>query len=234
MEKVQTNALTRTEAMSKLAIQFILAALIFLPSLWLIENAPMGTQIRDIDPIANVSDILQSALKPKPKELVRIYSVFKRHRPDIKDAEAWRIADVIYKESRRYQIDPALVLAVIHVESRFRFRAISPVGARGIMQIMPDTARSLSHSMGKTVGLRPESFRPEYLDDPIVNIKMGIRYLHDLNKHFRDLKLALIAYNAGPSAIQNRLDNNIEFPEDYAILVQAAYQSYSPTKRPMF
>ena len=234
MEKVQANALTRTEAMSKLTIQLILAAIIFLPSLWLIENAPMGSQTPDLAPIADVSDVLEFALKPKPKQLVEIYSVFKKHRPDVEEKEAWRVADVIFKESRRYQIDPALVLAVIHVESRFRFRAISPVGARGIMQIMPDTGRLLSHSIGKTVGLRPESFRPEYLDDPIVNIKMGIRYLHDLNKHFRDLKLALIAYNAGPSEIQNRLDNNLEFPEDYAILVRAAYQSYSPTKRPMF
>ena len=234
MEKVKKIALTRTQACSKLVIQTVLAALIFLPSLWLVESAPKGTQLPDIAPIADVSDVLQSAIKPKPKDLVRIYSVFKKHRPDVEENEAWRVAEVIQKESRRYQIDPNLVLAVIHVESNFRYQAISPVGARGIMQIMPDTGRFLSYSMGKAVGLRPDKFRPENLDDPIVNIKMGVRYLHDLRKHFRDLKLALIAYNAGPSEIQSRLDNNIAFPDDYAVLVHAAYQSYSQTKQPMF
>ena len=54
----------------------------------------------------------------------------------------------ILEESAKRKIDPLLVLAVIKIESGFQYAAVSPVGARGIMQIMPDTARSLTHSVG--------------------------------------------------------------------------------------
>jgi soluble lytic murein transglycosylase len=93
------------------------------------------------------------------------------------------------------------------------------------MQIMPDTARSLAAmDVGRQQGLQPDKFKPEFLDDPVLNIKLGVYYLHDLKKQFRNLNLALIAYNAGPTEIQNRLDNNIDLSDEYATLVLTAYQ----------
>jgi soluble lytic murein transglycosylase len=128
-----------------------------------------------------------------------------------------------------------LVLAVIEVESRFQYKAVSPVGARGIMQIMPDTGKFLTTlDIGRQQGLHPKAFRTELLDDPILNIKLGVFYLQDLKKQFRNLNLALIAYNMGPAEIQTRLDNNQQLPDEYANLVMTAYRKNKKTKSPTF
>jgi soluble lytic murein transglycosylase len=109
------------------------------------------------------------------------------------------------------------------------------MGARGIMQIMPETGKFLSTlDVGREHGLRPDTFKPELLDDPILNLKFGIRYLHDLRKQFRSLNLALIAYNVGPGEIQNRLDNNQILSDEYSSLVLTAYQKYKKANLPTF
>ena len=89
--------------------------------------------------------------------------------------------------ARRHGLDPDLVLAVIAVESAFRPDAVSPKGAQGLMQLMPPTARGL----GVT-----DSF------DPRQNIEAGVRYLKYLQDMYKDDRLALAAYNAGPAAVQ--------------------------------
>jgi soluble lytic murein transglycosylase len=181
-----------------------------------------------------VNEIIEVVEKPRPKELVKVYNIVKSHRADIADSEVWRISEVILEESLKRNLDPMIVLAVIEIESRFQYSMISPVGARGIMQIMPDTGKFLTDAVGRELGLHPVAYRPESLDDPILNIRMGVYYLHDLKKQFRNLNLALIAYNAGPAEIQNRLENNQEFPQDFATLVLNAYQRYTNRKAPTF
>lgn len=87
-----------------------------------------------------------------------------------------------------------LVLAVIRQESVFYERAVSPVGARGLMQLMPATAKSLS---GK-LGLAYDSGK--LLDDPAYNVQLGRAYLRELMAEFDGYyPLVLVAYNAGPS-----------------------------------
>jgi soluble lytic murein transglycosylase len=102
------------------------------------------------------------------------------------------------------------------------------------MQIMPDTGKFLSAVLGRESNLRPAAFRPESLDEPHFNIRLGTYYLHDLKKQFQDLTLTLTAYNFGPIEIQNRLDNNLEFPSDFASLVLDAYERYKKAKQPTF
>src|ERR1044071_136688 len=91
---------------------------------------------------APVVKIVETAATPRPREFVKIYSIVKSHRPDITDAEAWRVSEVIWEESSKRKLDALLVLALIEVESRFQYSVVSPSGARGLMQIMPDTGRS--------------------------------------------------------------------------------------------
>jgi soluble lytic murein transglycosylase-like protein len=91
-------------------------------------------------------------------------------------------ADAIDRAASDHEVDPALVRAVIHAESAFNPYAVSPKGARGLMQLMPATARML--------GVR-NSFSPDS------NIYGGTKYLAQLIKRFRNETHAIAAYNAG-------------------------------------
>jgi soluble lytic murein transglycosylase-like protein len=88
---------------------------------------------------------------------------------------------------RKHSMDPALVMAVIHAESKFNHLAVSPRGAVGLMQINPITVRELGIN---------DPFNPQ------LNIDGGVRYLKRLLNIFDgDRKLALAAYNAGPTQV---------------------------------
>jgi soluble lytic murein transglycosylase-like protein len=94
---------------------------------------------------------------------------------------------LILKTAEKHSVDYALVKAVIRAESNFNATAISRVGARGLMQLMPGTAYALRVN---------DSFHPED------NIEGGVRYLRYLLNLFQgDLHLALAAYNAGEKAV---------------------------------
>ena len=94
---------------------------------------------------------------------------------------------LITKASQKYNVEPALIRAVIKTESNFNHMAVSRKGARGLMQLMPTTASSLDVQ---------DSFHPEN------NIEGGVRYLRYLLKYFNgSLPFALAAYNAGENAV---------------------------------
>jgi soluble lytic murein transglycosylase len=222
---------TRTLSCGGACVKMLLAVTLFLPALLGFKGFPETAKARKVTEIVKIVEVVE---RPRPKELVKIYAIVKSHRSDITDSEAWRVSEVILEESLKRNLDPMLVLAVIEVESRFKYSAISPVGARGIMQIMPATGKFLTDTLGRELGVQPVAYRPESLDDPILNIRMGVYYLHDLRKQFRNLNLALIAYNAGPSELQNRLENNEEFSQEYATLVLEVYKRYTNRKAPTF
>lgn len=93
---------------------------------------------------------------------------------------------IIFKHARANNLDPLLVELIIRHESNFNPHAVSPVGAQGLMQLMPGTAAGL--------GVR-DAF------DPDQNVAGGARYIADQLRRFKDLKCALAAYNAGPGAV---------------------------------
>ena len=234
MEKRIHNTLARTLKCSTPCVQFTLIATLFVPSFLSIKNLSRPEPASQPGP----SETIQTAPLPEPvrlpRDLAKIYGIVKANRPDIGDGEVWEMADVIRQECIKHNLDPILVLALIQVESGFQFNAVSPMGARGIMQIMPEVAQGLARESG----VRPQSgshrFRPEFLDDPLFNIKLGVYYLHDLKKSFRDVSIALVAYNLGPTELRNRLDNNIDFSDEYATTVLSAYQKLKKTKPPIF
>ena len=168
-------------------------------------------------------------------ELLKIYSVVKSHSMDLRDASAWAISKTILEESTKHSLDPMLVLAVINVESSFQHAAVSTKGARGLMQIRPFVANALAQELrlrdkeikgSKDQPFNPSTLQPLNLDDPILNIKLGVFYLHHLKKNFRDLKLALTAYNWGPTDLKNRLEGDEAIPLGYARKVLSSYHRY--------
>src|SRR5687767_15719534 len=101
-------------------------------------------------------------------------------------ANASRFESIVQQHASRQALRPELVRAVIQVESGFDPRATSPKGAMGLMQLMPDTARSL----GVVDAYDPEE-----------NIRGGTAYLRQLLNKYGSEQLALAAYNAGPGAV---------------------------------
>jgi soluble lytic murein transglycosylase-like protein len=101
-------------------------------------------------------------------------------------AAASAYAPIIAREAARHDLPRALVEAVIAVESGFRQNAVSPRGARGLMQLMPATA--------KRWGVQD-------VHDPQENIAAGARHLRMLLDRYRRVDLALAAYNAGEGAL---------------------------------
>jgi soluble lytic murein transglycosylase-like protein len=94
----------------------------------------------------------------------------------------------IERAGRHYQLDPDLLRCVIHAESDFKIKAVSPKGARGLMQLMPATAKRLGVA---------DSF------DPAQNIEAGAQHLRNLlDRYHNDLVKALAAYNAGTDPVE--------------------------------
>lgn len=95
--------------------------------------------------------------------------------------------EIIQAAAGRYHLDPQMIKAVMQTESAFNATAVSPVGAMGLMQLMPDVAKAL----GVSDPLDPEQ-----------NIMAGAQYLRLLlDSHAGDITLALASYNAGPGAV---------------------------------
>jgi soluble lytic murein transglycosylase len=107
---------------------------------------------------------------------------------------------VVRQCAEQHGLDPFLVMAVIRAESRFRPEATSPQGARGLMQIMPETGQWAAEQIGVP-------YDPSYLYEPEYNIRLGCWYLAVLLQQFAgDPVLALAAYNGGLTNVNNWLD----------------------------
>jgi soluble lytic murein transglycosylase-like protein len=129
--------------------------------------------------------------------------------PNVKKFET-----LVLAEARRQQLDPALVKAVIAVESAYDPAAVSPKGAIGLMQLIPATA---------------ERYGIKTIEDPKSNIGGGTRYLKDLIEMFGgNLTLALAGYNAGEGAVRQYKNAVPPYPEtqQYVKLVMQFYEYF--------
>jgi soluble lytic murein transglycosylase-like protein len=122
--------------------------------------------------------------KPGAAGPVAATSSVPRRYPEL--VQSGRLIELVNRASAKYGVDARLVYSLIEQESRFNKMAVSPKGAQGLMQIMPDTQRFLG------------------LTDPFdeaKNIDAGVRYLKAMLERFETEVMALAAYNAGPEAV---------------------------------
>lgn len=152
----------------------------------------------------------------------------------IMDKRKYRLdyPDEIIAYADEYDLDRYLVAAVIHTESGGRADAVSPHGATGLMQLMPDTARWIAEKQGR------EDYADAELYTPEKNIGAGCWYLDYLMDKYGSERCALAAYNAGPGNVDKWLSDPkygsdgalITIPfgetEEYLIRVDNAYEKY--------
>ncbi|MFZ3129649.1 MAG: lytic transglycosylase domain-containing protein [Desulfosporosinus sp.] len=146
---------------------------------------------------------------------------------------------IIEKYAEQYGVDPLLVVAVIREESKFFSQSESRKGAKGLMQLMPDTAQSIAESLGD------KTYDEEDLLNPEKNIQYGTWYLASLQKAFaNNTTLVTAAYNGGRGHVQEWINNgqidlnnirlqDIPFKEtrDYVGRVLKSYKQYTKLYR---
>ena len=130
-----------------------------------------------------------------------------------------RYEQIVRGHARNYDLDPALVAAVIYQESKFRADAKSSSGAIGLMQLTPQTAEGIAIRTG---GSR---FQVSDLYNPEINVRYGSWYLRHLLDKYGDEKDALAAYNAGQRNVDEwRAEcKGIQFPETQAYVARVEH-----------
>jgi soluble lytic murein transglycosylase len=127
-----------------------------------------------------------------------------------------RYSTIVRAHARNYDLNPALLAAVIDEESKFRADAKSSAGAVGLMQLLPATAKGIAIHTGGS------KFVTSDLYDPEINVRYGAWYLHHLLQKYGDERLALAAYNAGQQNVDSwRAEGkDIQFPETRAYVAK--------------
>ncbi len=144
----------------------------------------------------------------------RIYTLSHRW---MVDAE---LARAIHDAAVEAGLDPELAFRVVNVESQFKERAVSHVGAAGLTQVMLPTARFYDRKITK-----------EKLFDRETNLRIGFHYLRDLiDEHRGDVKLALLTYNRGGQAVQTELALGLDPSNGYDRKVMRGYSGAGRVK----
>ncbi len=147
------------------------------------------------------------------------------------NATPWRVAwptafDGLVQSSRPGNVEPALVWAIMREESGYRPEVVSIAGARGLLQIMPQTGERLARDLG----LRP--FTPDDLFRPEINIRLGATYLDQLKRRFPGRASAAIgSYNAGPEAVARWLGERPDQGDDEWVESMPYQQTRTYVKR---
>jgi soluble lytic murein transglycosylase-like protein len=156
--------------------------------------------------LSSRADALQGELDIKQAELERLRRAVQL---SAKYGITAELAITIEEIALAEGVDPKLAFELVRVESRFNHRAVSPVGAVGLAQLMPATARLLSPGITRT-----------QMFDPETNLRLGFRFFNTLLKHYHgDVRLALLAYNRGPATVDRLLAAGKDPGNGYASLV---------------
>ena len=155
----------------------------------------------------------------REQTIKEITGILERYSKDLDNVTRIELAEAIYEESVRYNQDPKFILALIAIESSFQNQSVSEKGAKGLMQLMPYVAESLAQELGIEWNGDPTLFNPS------LNIRMGIHYLSQLILDFDDLRIAMAAYNYGPTYVKSLIERRQRIPVHYYRRVLTAYQT---------
>ena len=132
---------------------------------------------------------------------------------------------IVRNHAKNYDLDPALLAAVIYTESRFNANAESSAGAIGLMQLLPETARGIAVRTGGNGFVLRDLYVPE------INVRYGAWYLRNLLNRYSDERTALAAYHAGQGNVDRWREQGvgIQFPEtrEYVDNVEKARRIYA-------
>jgi hypothetical protein len=162
---------------------------------------------------------LSAEFEGRQQAIREILEVLEKHPTGLANVTKEELAEVIYEEATRHNLDPKFILTLIAIESSFQNWSVSEQGAKGLMQIMPYVAESLAQELGI------EYSGDRTLFNPYLNIKMGTYYFTQLTKDFNDIRLALAAYNYGPTYIKSLIEKKEGIPLNYNRKFLTAYQN---------
>jgi soluble lytic murein transglycosylase-like protein len=123
------------------------------------------------------------------------------------------VASMVYDASLGEGIDPELAFRLVKLESDFNTRAVSSAGAVGLTQLMPATARFFQKDV-----------RRDQLFDPMLNLRIGFRYLRTLVDEYGDVNLALLVYNRGEVAVRTATAQGINPTNGYDRILMRGYK----------
>ena len=173
---------------------------------WTAETSALKDETKALkDEVESLRQIITSASN---QDLIFLKIMLLR--PKLDETFARNVARYVHKYAELHEKDPNLVLAIIEVESAFNPRAVSGVGAMGLMQVMPQWKRVLSIQGD--------------LDDPETSIRYGLQVLSFYTEMYKDLETALTAYNRGPGPVDAALMRGKDPKNGYPTQVLATYQ----------
>lgn len=147
-----------------------------------------------------------------------IYEEFRHRLPKGDRWQSAPLANLVIEEAEKYELDPVFILAVISQESSFRPKARGPVGEIGLMQLRPETAAWIAKKEGLPY------YGAKSLEQPFVNIKLGIAYVAQLRSSFKGHANHYVsAYNMGARNVKRMVASNTT-PKEYSTKVMKKYQ----------
>jgi soluble lytic murein transglycosylase-like protein len=171
------------------------------------EHKQQTSQQVYVDSIAYLEDALQRTEQRAEKRTDALLDLIEFvYSQDYNDSVPDQILKELISKAEKYDIPLPIAYRLIHTESRFDVDAVSRVGAVGLAQVLPSTARDINPDVSR-----------EDLFDPATNMDIGFQYLNYLVERFRgDYRMALLAYNRGPGRVSQDVSQGVDPANGYA------------------